>query len=405
MKKIYSLLAFIIAFINVNAQSWTNLHSPGGANTGAIDATSNYLFLGTTAAKLQRSSNSGNTWDTLTPSGCALAMNLILFTTKTGALIMGGLNASYVKKFYRSNDHGNNFTIINDTLDGTNVKVSNNGTIILYNKSTLADSYISTDDGLTWSYLDKYQTTLRYTKDVAFSGTSIFALRSYNTNIILYKSVDNGSTWTIVNGTNQPTLFESILSTPNGDLYLYGYSIVIAKSTDQGATWTTPLANKKPANLYSDANGNLFASAASVCERSANGGVVWANIIDGFSSPATNIGMFFAHSNGSVYAGTAYGEMYKYTGTGGSNGIFESKINDSEISLYPNPAVNEINFDIKKINSKINGIKIFDVTGKLIKEENTNTNKLDVSSLKKGIYLLTILFEDKTNINQKFVKE
>ena len=86
-------------------------------------------------------------------------------------------------------------------------------------------------------------------------------------------------------------------------------------------------------------------------------------------------------------------------------------INDVDISLigiiklYPNPTNTFINIELpKNINVLINELKISDILGKEIFYKKENKNKIDVSALAKGIYIVSI----KTNYgswNGKFVKE
>lgn len=75
---------------------------------------------------------------------------------------------------------------------------------------------------------------------------------------------------------------------------------------------------------------------------------------------------------------------------------------DSGIYFYPNPCTNEIYFPEQK-NGNILYYEIYDTSGKIqIKDKNT-TNKIELSKLEKGMYILKLIFEEKT-ISQKFSK-
>jgi hypothetical protein len=66
-------------------------------------------------------------------------------------------------------------------------------------------------------------------------------------------------------------------------------------------------------------------------------------------------------------------------------GVHENEINP--FSIYPNPAQNELHFNGKTTNS----IKIYDIAGKLMMQENTiQNNALDISNLATGIYTVVI---------------
>lgn len=61
-------------------------------------------------------------------------------------------------------------------------------------------------------------------------------------------------------------------------------------------------------------------------------------------------------------------------------------------TVYPNPAKDKIYFKNFKNISKIN---IYDLSGKLIKSENSKSNSLDISKLKSGNYIIEIINEGK----------
>ena len=69
---------------------------------------------------------------------------------------------------------------------------------------------------------------------------------------------------------------------------------------------------------------------------------------------------------------------------------------DATLTIYPNPATNEI-----VINNVANNglVEIFDITGKLVKQVVYN-NKVDVSNLLTGVYTIKV-----NNKTQKLVIE
>ncbi|HMR86847.1 MAG TPA: T9SS type A sorting domain-containing protein [Saprospiraceae bacterium] len=70
----------------------------------------------------------------------------------------------------------------------------------------------------------------------------------------------------------------------------------------------------------------------------------------------------------------------------------------NEISVFPNPSDHILN--IEGIENQVL-CKIYDLTGKLIMKNLTSENKIDISSLKDGFYVLTI---DELNLKYKFIK-
>ncbi len=71
----------------------------------------------------------------------------------------------------------------------------------------------------------------------------------------------------------------------------------------------------------------------------------------------------------------------------------------TDFKIYPNPSSEYLNF-----NQKIESIKVFDIQGKLVLNKKINSNNLNVSELKNGVYILEAFSENK-KISQKFIKK
>ncbi len=122
-----------------------------------------------------------------------------------------------------------------------------------------------------------------------------------------------------------------------------------------------------------------------------------------------------------VYPGVYnYGQIYLATH---GRGVFTSKyyvgINDnkttetvkiSNINIYPNPVVDNLNFDYKLNKTSVVIANIFDISGRMITSKNLgnklkgeNTSLINLSDLAKGAYILQIQ-TDETSITKKFIK-
>lgn len=79
------------------------------------------------------------------------------------------------------------------------------------------------------------------------------------------------------------------------------------------------------------------------------------------------------------------------------------KVQDFELSLYPNPAKNIVNITSGE---SIDMVRIYDLTGRMVKQANPNSNKfrIDVKSLNKGVYLVKLNYKDKTG-SIKLIKD
>ena len=74
-------------------------------------------------------------------------------------------------------------------------------------------------------------------------------------------------------------------------------------------------------------------------------------------------------------------------------------INDSElINVYPQPAIDDLNIDIKLSNNDVSRIDLYDTQGKVlltnVVNQNSNNINLDVSELNPGIYFLKVQSEN-----------
>jgi hypothetical protein len=113
-----------------------------------------------------------------------------------------------------------------------------------------------------------------------------------------------------------------------------------------------------------------------------------------------------AYSGQTIRIGIQYMSSDKYmllvddvkitTGTLSTNDV-SSK---TKTSISPNPTKGEINI---KTDKKIKSSSILDMSGKSVM--NTSSEKVDISSLAKGIYLIKVEFADGSSTTEKVIKE
>ena len=82
-------------------------------------------------------------------------------------------------------------------------------------------------------------------------------------------------------------------------------------------------------------------------------------------------------------------------------------INDLEvINVYPQPAIDNLNIDIKLSNNDVNRLDLYDIQGKVllstVVNQNSNNVSLDVSGLNSGIYFVKV--QSKDNLYTKKVQ-
>ena len=78
-----------------------------------------------------------------------------------------------------------------------------------------------------------------------------------------------------------------------------------------------------------------------------------------------------------------------------------SDINKTQINIFPNPTSDFINI---KSDEKIKSVKLYNASGSLIKTENNEFSRINISNLPKGNYLISI--ETDSGIEtKKIIKE
>ncbi|WP_309608660.1 T9SS type A sorting domain-containing protein [Flavobacterium sp.] len=242
----------------------------------------------------------------------------------------------------------------------------------------------------------------------------------------IYKSTDFGTTWTVSTmSAAQETVYEIAFN----DDGLHGISHVrnntstkLFSTTDGGTTWaqipTNTIPNWKQSRICSVPGTNIFVST------SVNGGV--------------NRGSSYTTNNGTTWTlieATKQKAACRFLNstTGWSGGFFNDNplyavgdgifkwdntttlstdsynFKNSNVKIYPNPALNEITISFSEILNPDVKVKIIDLLGRTSfsgNYENTITNdiKIDVSNFEKGNYIIKIESNDEY-VTKKIIVE
>jgi len=78
-----------------------------------------------------------------------------------------------------------------------------------------------------------------------------------------------------------------------------------------------------------------------------------------------------------------------------------NNVSDIQLSIYPNPTKDDL---FIKSELPINKVEIYSMAGSLMMTENNITEKISLSALLKGIYVIKV-YTDKGVIIRKIVKE
>lgn len=139
----------------------------------------------------------------------------------------------------------------------------------------------------------------------------------------IYKSADNGVSWTRINTTMTAGYIWSVVIAQNGTIFA-GTEQGVFASSDNGASWTlTTLSGKDTRALKIDSNGDIYAGTWGFgVFRSADNGATWT---------AINNGLVFT----AVHALTISGNDL-YAGTFGGGGVYKLNKNTMTWSNLPN---------------------------------------------------------------------
>lgn len=85
-----------------------------------------------------------------------------------------------------------------------------------------------------------------------------------------------------------------------------------------------------------------------------------------------------------------------------TTGLAENRLAEM-ISVYPNPASDQINLSEISNEFAISQVRIFDMSGSLMKETN-NTSRIDISSLNAGMYHVIVNLDNNQTVTKRIIK-
>lgn len=398
--KIYTAIIAVAIFalpgITANAQ-WMNTGA-GPVGTPEIIKAGDSIRLYGLGSNFSSADN-GDTWIKDSIHGMGVYPNLISIE-KTSSKYFGGDPYGHI---YESTDglfwtlsHYMGYTVPLPYIltDGDIVYVAVDGVGILRSPDN-GGTWIMGDTGLTGNGNNMSQ--------IVKVGSDIFI----STLDGVFKSTDGGANWVQKNNGLPNSVQCNGIGYSQGALLTSGYGFGVFRSTDMGDSWladTTGLDGYLfVGGFYT--SGNIAVVGGSSCKAhfSTDGGLIWHLIAKGvgFGFEVFND---FLIDDGYLFATTSlYCLKVSLDTIGISTGIAEEKFNEQNISVYPNPVSNSLTLQIgdKNLNEETL-LQVFDISGKLIREEKLSGNRIDVSALANGFYVLALTANGKMQ-QQKFI--
>ena len=122
----------------------------------------------------------------------------------------------------------------------------------------------------------------------------------------------------------------------------------------------------------------------------------WQPAVDNMANVRVDM-LTFRDSDNTVLAATHGRGLFTATYNVDLYTDMEEKMAVSQVKVYPNPATDHINFELYNIDNSNISIQLFDVSGRLVKESSTSTNKcrMNLSDLQSGTYIASVSINDK----------
>lgn len=217
----------------------------------------------------------------------------------------------------------------------------------------------------------------------------------------LYKTTDGGENWEqITDGLEDlvlPNIALSLVQNPlNTDQFTMAASNGIYTSTDGGTTWTRIYEEMINSVKHSpETNGHIVAVGYSIQDilpkviYSNDGGATWIEKTSEqyFNTIVTSSAIKFNADNADVYLGTLSLGLLKDQVDFSTLGTPDSGVSKNNVIVFPNPTNGIINIQLNNGNA-ITGTVLYSMTGQKLME--SNQDKIDISNLSNGIYLLKV---------------
>jgi photosystem II stability/assembly factor-like uncharacterized protein len=256
--------------------------------SGSGSANAMYFFnqltgfvAGNSVFKIQRTTNGGTNWLMMPNLGTSTLSAIHAWDTAN--VITGGSTSG---KLFKTSNSGTTWDTINLGVTSTiyNIKFISSTIGFLCGSSGLFR--VTTNGGMNWAGVNPPTTSSLYS--IAVSGSDVYVSGYTSSTQDLFKTTDNGATWTSVSfaGAASITGFNTYSMDKSGSNFmLVGTYGEIIRSTNTGANWSNLMYRRSLANLtdlYANSSGRVIAVGVDngipdVITYSTDRGTTWNN--------------------------------------------------------------------------------------------------------------------------------
>lgn len=413
MKKTYAILTLLFTFISfVNAQDTIVQVGSLGPDKGFCKMVSPSVGYGIKGNyNIVKTLDSGKTWTSVhsLQSGGAYNYNCL---DAYGKRIITGLNSG--GRTYLSEDEGATWTQIligkNQRVSHINFRDSVNVYAVLNGNTGSVDTpyvYRSYNGGNNWKYFSK--STYKSANAKLFFGSEkdVF-LPIWGEDSVLLKSSDSAKTWQVQKVPFEIRSEQLLAAFNSNKIYVYGYNRRLYLSTDGGITWTDKYTVPNSYNMtdmyfVNDSTGYFISYYSTSYESRLHKVQSSGNSIQVEAIEPDAFARYFAFVNSNVMMfHSINGRFYHLKGK--SSGLGNKEFSSANFSIYPNPTSQNL-----YLNELENGsdVSIKNLAGQTLRTyylEPGLSNKLNVSDLSNGTYLIEIRTKNSVG-TRMFVKE